>query len=109
MVSLGALSIGFASCASVYVRYQLGMLALLDLTLKLTDSSMSGMASISGILSSSSVMPISRSISISISAAIVDGQATDFGETLQVVHEAAIGNGMCAGEGGERCGRAGEG
>ncbi len=52
---------------------------------------MSGMISVSGMVKSSPVMPMSRSISISMSAAIVNGQFTDSVETSQVAYEAGAG------------------
>ena len=86
MVSLEALNIGVASCASVYVK---GQLRLRARTQELTARSKSGMGSVSGIAKSSSVKPMSRSISISISA-IMNGRAVEFAEALKAVLEAEV-------------------
>jgi hypothetical protein len=69
---------------------------------ELTDNSMSGTISISGIVRSSSFRPMSRSISISISAAIVSEKAADTIERFQVVLELEVE--VCA-EGGGLVGR----
>ena len=68
------------------------LIACWDSGSELTDNSMSGMTSISGMARSSSASPMSRSMSMSMSAFIVNRQANDSGEMSQVVLKPEVEN-----------------